>query len=318
MKKCLIFLEKQYEKFCIDLLETANQMYGENFVSYALSIDADVEAATDKFDEIISVENRQIICHNIHIITRIIGELYKEIRFDGILILATHYGRMLAPALSMKLGIGLVADVTQISHYKDKIEMVRPAFSGKILAGIINTRDDTVMMTVRPGVFLYENTILKKAKIWSYIPDKIDNPKLELISRRKKPETRDIRDSEILVSGGGGILNDFDCIDELAKRLGGMKAASRRVVDSGKADRSIQVGQSGKIVHPRLYIALGICGVLQHVAGLNHVQHIISVNTNKNAPMCSLADIVVEGDARVFVDSLIERIDREKMIQEEG
>ena len=105
---------------------------------------------------------------------------------------------------------------------------------------------------------------------------------------------------------------DFDSIDGLAERLGGMKAASRRVVDSGKCDRSIQVGQSGKIVHPKLYIALGIYGALQHVAGLNRVEHIIAVNTNKNAPMCSLADVVVEGDAKTFVDKLIEKIDREK------
>ena len=89
-----------------------------------------------------------------------------------------------------------------------------------------------------------------------------------------------------------------------------MKAASRKVVDSGKADRNIQVGQSGKIVHPRLYIALGIYGALQHVTGLNHVEHIISVNTNKNAPMCSLADLVVEGDAKTFLLNFIKRIRR--------
>lgn len=167
------------------------------------------------------------------------------------------------------------------------------------------------MMSVRPGVFLYEKEKMKNTKVWGYRPKKSYDVTVERISRQEKPKSRDIRESEILVSGGGGILNDFDVIDGLAKRLGGMKSASRRVVDSGKADRSIQVGQSGKIVHPRLYIALGICGMLQHVAGLNHVKHIIAVNTNPNAPLCSLADIVVEGDARTFVEKMIERIDRE-------
>ena len=312
MKKCLIFLEKEYEKFCVDLLKTAEEMYGKDYKSIALSINANTSEAETKFDEIISIKNETISDYDVKCAVGIIEELHKEYQFDSILITATHFGRMLAPSLAMRLGTGLVADITQIGHHKDQIEMIRPAFSGKILAGIINTSGGTIMMSVRPGVFLYEENPEKNTIIREYEPGKLEQTGIKRVSRKVKPESKDIRESDVLVSGGGGILRDFDVIDGLAERLGGMKAASRRVVDGGKADRNIQVGQSGKIVHPKLYIALGIYGALQHVAGLNRVEHIIAVNTNKNAPMCSLADIVVEGDAKTFVDRLIERIDREK------
>lgn len=312
MKKCLIFLEKEQENFGVDLLKTAEEMYGTDFESYALSFRANEASAHNKFNVIIRVSDERIRDFDVHAIVGVMEELHELYQFDSILITATHFGRMLAPALAMRLQTGLVADVTQIGHYEDKIEMVRPAFSGKILAGIINTRDNTVMMSVRPGVFLYEGGQDRVTRITEYVPKKIDCAKMEQVSRREKPVSKDIRESDVLVAGGGGILRDFDVIDGLAERLGGMKAASRRVVDSGKTDRSIQVGQSGKIVHPKLYIALGIYGALQHVAGLNRVEHIIAVNTNKSAPMCSLADVVVEGDAKTFVDKLIERIDREK------
>lgn len=311
MKQCLIFLEKQYEKYCLGLLKTVEEIYGDEYVSCAVSFDADIEEAYGKFDEVITVTDQRVRTYDVHVLSGIIEEIHKKRRFDSILILATHSGRMLAPALAMRLRTGLVADITKIGHYGERIELIRPAFSGKMLAGIINTRENVVMMSVRPGVFLYEDIREKKTQIWNYVPQYIRCSEIEHISRVEKPKTEDIRDSEVLVSGGGGILDDFDIIDGLAARLSAMKSASRRVVDSGRADRSMQVGQSGKIVHPRLYIALGIYGALQHIAGLNHVKHLIAVNTNKNAPICSLADIVVEGDARIFVQKMIKRIDNE-------
>lgn len=308
MKKCLIFLEKEYEKFCISLLKAAEEMYGSDFQSYALSLNANLTQAEQSFDEIITVSDERVRSYDTHSISCVIEELHTLYAFDSVLILATHFGRMLAPSLSMRLQTGLVADVTEIKHHQEKVEMVRPAFSGKLLAGIINTQGNLLMMSIRPGIFLYENPIPKCANIVNYQPKNISVSQIRHLSRKDKPELKDIRESDILISGGGGILADFDLIDELAEQLGGMKAASRKVVDSGKADRNIQVGQSGKIVHPKLYIALGIYGALQHVTGLNHVEHIISVNTNKNAPMCSLADLVVEGDAKTFLLNLIKRI----------
>jgi len=115
-----------------------------------------------------------------------------------------------------------------------------------------------------------------------------------------------------LISGGGGVLEHFDRLQDLSEAMHAQVSASRRLVDSGVASRRIQVGQSGKTVSPRLYIALGIDGSLQHMEGLKNVEHLIAVNTNKDAPICSLADVVIAGDAVEFIDRLLERIERTK------
>lgn len=312
MKKCLIFLEEQYESFSVDLLKVAEEMYGASFVSTAVSVSADTEAAVGRFDEIIEVKDERVRSFDVRSIVDVMEELQKKNTYDSILISATHFGRMLAPRLAMRLKAGLVADVTQINRIDDRVEMVRPAFSGKIMAGIINVGKEPTMMSVRPGVFTYDGEANKDTKKITYTPEQVSVSGIRLVEQAAKPEITDIRESEVLVSGGGGILYDFDMLDELAVRLGGMKSASRKVVDSGKADRSIQVGQSGKVVHPKLYMAIGIYGALQHVAGLHKVKHLIAVNINRQAPICSLADIVVEGDAREFVQNLIEKIDHER------
>ena len=130
--------------------------------------------------------------------------------------------------------------------------------------------------------------------------------------RQEKPQRKDIRESEVLVSGGGGALDDFELLQELADRLHGAVSASRMAVDSGRADRVIQVGQSGRFVRPKLYIAEGIYGAIQHVAGMKQAEHVIAVNTDPLAPICSLADIVVEADAADFTRKLIRRIDQEE------
>lgn len=312
MKKCLIYFEPGYERFAVGLLDIAEKMYGTAFKAAALCINSETTAALGFFDEAIRVKNEKIPDDNAKCIAGVIKELQKKQGFDSILMLATPFGRMLAPRLAMCLGVGLVADVTQINRHEDSVEMVRPAFDGKILAGIVNAGKGPVMMSVRPGVFLCEKDGDRETVQISFEPENIRETGMKRLERKKKPAVKDIRESEVLIAGGGGILGDFDAIDLLARQLGGMKAASRKVVDSGKADRNIQVGQSGKTVHPDLYIALGIYGSLQHVAGLNRVRHLIAVNTNKNAPICSLADIVVEGDAREFVEKLTKKINQER------
>lgn len=107
-------------------------------------------------------------------------------------------------------------------------------------------------------------------------------------------------------------MRDFHLLERLAEALHGMVAASRRVVDMGKAPRAVQVGHSGKTVRPRLYIALGISGSAPHMAGIRNAEYIISVNTNRQAPICSISDIVVEGDGRAFVEGLLKRIESSK------
>ena len=126
------------------------------------------------------------------------------------------------------------------------------------------------------------------------------------------PVPEDIRHSRILVSGGGGIAASFDKLGSLARLLGGRVSVSRRLVGLGIAPRRIQVGQSGRNVNCDLYIAIGIYGAFQHVVGLNNVKHIIVVNKNRLAPICSLADVVVEGDAIEFIEKMTARLESDE------
>ncbi|MCJ7691491.1 MAG: electron transfer flavoprotein subunit alpha/FixB family protein, partial [Clostridiaceae bacterium] len=278
------------------------------YETYAICFNHNDGIIDGKFDYLINIQNKEIKNYDIQNITNCIEELHHIYDFNSILIPATYLGRMIAPRLSMRLKVGLVADVTAIEHNNGEVEMVRPAFSGKIFAGIVNRNCKTIMMSVRPNVFVSTTASLKKTERIHFKPNNVEPSKIRLLETKEKEKIEDIRESEVLVSGGGGVIGDFGHLYLLAHELNAMVSASRSIVDSGIATRSIQVGQSGKTVSPKLYIALGIYGSLQHIEGLKNVENIISVNINKDAPICSLSDIVVEGDALEFIDRLLEKI----------
>lgn len=309
MKKSLIYFDEEDFQSSIDLLEAVNQMYNDcEYETYAVCFNHIPRSAHGHFNYLINILDDTIQNYDIINITNCMEELQREYEFDSILIPATYLGRMLAPRLAMRLRVGLVADVTAIEHNKGTVEMVRPAFSGKLLAAITNRNCKPIMMSVRPNVFINTLEPLKNTQTINFKPASVKPSKIRLLESTEKPKAKDIRESQVLISGGGGVINDFQHLYLLAEELNVMVSASRRLVDSGIASRSIQVGQSGKTVSPKLYIALGIYGSLQHIEGLKNVENIISVNVNKDAPICSLSDIVVEGDAIEFIDKLVERI----------
>jgi electron transfer flavoprotein alpha subunit len=313
MKKSMIYLDKENHKNSIDLLEVIRQVYGgEDYETYGVTINHQCLEAVGYFDKLIQVTDDQIFDKDSMVITDILEELQQQYEFDCIFIPATNFGRMLAPRLAMRLHVGLVADVTAIHLKEGLLEMVRPAFSGKIMAGIVKQGKGPTMMSVRENVFSYDNVLLKETQKISYFPKKIRKSGLKLIEKSEKIQSYDIRHSEVLISGGGGTIKKFEKLEALANQLNGQVSASRKIIDKGIATRSIQVGQSGRTVNPKLYIALGINGAIQHIEGLKNVEYIISVNTNKNAPICSLSDLVVEGDAFEFIDKLIKKIEENK------
>jgi len=314
MNRSLIYFDEEDFQNSIDLLEVVDQIYKDSeYETYAICFNHDDGVIDGKFDYLISIQNEDIKNYDIQNITNCIEELHHIYEFDSILIPATYLGRMLAPRLSMRLNVGLVADVTAIEHNNGQVEMVRPAFSGKIFAGIVNRNCKTIMMSIRPNVFVYTTEFYKKTEKIQFKPTTVKPTKIKLLETKEKEKIKDIRESEVLVSGGGGVIGDFKHLYLLADELNGMVSASRSIVDSGIAPRSIQVGQSGKTVSPKLYIALGIYGSLQHIEGLKNVKNIISVNINKDAPICSLADIVVQGDAIEFIDKMVEKINENRI-----
>ena len=309
MKRALIYLDPEAPADSIGLLGAVDRMYGdEGYQVYGLIPGPVPPEAAESFDYLIRIDEDSIDAYDIINLTGCIEELHAEHCFDAVLIPATVFGRMLAPRAAMRLQAGLVADVTAVRRRNGVLELVRPAFSGRMMAGIAVTGEGPVMLSVRPNIFRSPARKQTTAVSIEFRPRSVVESGVRLVTREEKPRTDDIRESEVLVSGGGGVLRHFDRLEELARMLNGKVAASRRVVDSGKAPRHIQVGQSGKTVSPRLYLALGISGSIQHVVGLKNAETVIAVNRDRHAPICSLSDLVVEGDAREFLDRIIERI----------
>lgn len=311
MKKALIYLEEQQEELAAQLAEVICRLYPEKQVTLwgiCFGKEAPGQGIVDEL-HLYRAEKEQ--SYHIRWMAEQMEQLHRRENFDCIVMPATFRGRMLAPVLAAKLQTGLVADVVEVFSKEEEIHMVRPAFDGKLMAEIVVKQPGVVMMSVRPGVFPGGQHLGKKTH--TVFHEVQGQPaSIRLVEHRKKPPVTDIRDAKVLVSGGGGVMEQFSKLQKLAEPLHAMVSSSRRLVDSGITQRSIQVGQSGKTVSPKLYIALGIYGSLQHMEGLRDVEDIISVNTNRYAPICSVSSLVVEGDAIEFIEKLTTKIQQEK------
>ncbi|MDH8678525.1 electron transfer flavoprotein subunit alpha/FixB family protein [Fusibacter bizertensis] len=227
---------------------------------------------------------------------------------------ATSIGRDLAPRVSARLLTGLTADCTSLDISEDRmLLMTRPAFGGNIMATIVSPDHRPQMSTVRPGVMTkMERDHNRTGEIVNY-PVKIERNKnfIEVLSFEKETEEKqDIQEATVLVSGGRGIgsKDNFGLLYDLADELNGLVSASRAAVDSGWMDHDRQVGQTGKTVRPNLYIACGISGAIQHVAGMEEAELIIAVNKDKGAKIFEVADLGIVGDVQKVLPFVIEEI----------
>jgi electron transfer flavoprotein alpha subunit len=309
MKRTLILGDTGLPKRSNDLLEVSNRIYdGKKHESWLLAFSPDQENLPEGFERIILVQDEGNICEDARYICAIIMDLHSTYAFDAILIPGTWIGRMVAPRLAKRLQVGLVAEINDVKTRDDALEFVRTAYSGNILSGIAITSSPPIILSIKPGIFTWEQKSGVNTVIQNYTK-KLQSPSsLTCVKRKQRPVSYDIRDSKVLVSGGGGAKRAYPLLETLAKALGGEVSVSRKLVDQGIANRTIQVGQSGKIVNPRLYIAIGIDGAIQHVEGLRNVETILSVNTHSDAPICSISDVVVVGDAKIFIEKLLQRI----------
>ena len=228
---------------------------------------------------------------------------------------ATTIGRDLAPRVSARVHTGLTADCTrlEIDPETGRLLMTRPAFGGNLMATIICPDFRPQMATVRPGVMQRAERVEgRRARVLPF------NLKIEhndcfvevLDVIKKMNETVDISEAKILVSGGRGMgsKENFRMLYDLADALGGRVAASRAAVDAGWADKEMQVGQTGRTVRPKLYIAVGISGAIQHLAGMEESEVIIAINRDETAPIFNVADYGVVGDLNKVVPMLTEKI----------
>ncbi len=257
---------------------------------------------------------------------RVITALARQWQPYIFLIGATPVGRDLAPRLASALKVGLTADCTdlQIGDYTSKKEnkvypdllfQVRPAFGGNLIATIVNPRTRPQMATVREGVMrrsepdTTRSGKVEKVKV-SFEPGDLA---LKVLSQEKRQPTVRLKDAAVIVAAGAGVDSpeEFELVRELANVLGGEVGASRAAVDAGYISKEHQVGQTGSTVRPRLYIAAGISGAIQHRAGMDQSSKIIAINTDPNAPIFQIAHYKIVGDVAVVLPLLIKSL-REK------
>ena len=254
--------------------------------------------------------------------THILVNLFKKEKPEICLMGATVIGRDLGPRVSSALTSGLTADCTslEIGDYEDKrakkvyknlLYQIRPAFGGNIVATIVNPDNRPQMATVREGVMKQE--ILEenyKGEVINHnVADFVEETDfvVKVIERHMEKAQNNLKGSPIVVAGGYGVgsKENFDLVFDLAKLLGAEVGASRAAIDAGFIEHDRQVGQTGITVRPKLYIACGISGQIQHLSGMQDSGIIISINNDKNAPINAIADYVIHGTVEEVIPKMI-------------
>ena len=252
----------------------------------------------------------------------ILINLFKEEKPQICLMGATVIGRDLGPRVSSALTSGLTADCTslEIGNHEDKKEgkvyenllyQIRPAFGGNIVATIVNPEHRPQMATVREGVMKkeildadYKGEVINH-DVAKYVPE--TDYVVKVIDRHVEKAKHNLKGAPIVIAGGYGMgsKEGFDMLFELAKERHAEVGASRAAVDAGYADHDRQIGQTGVTVRPKLYIACGISGQIQHIAGMQESGIIISINNDENAPINTIADYVINGTVEEVIPKMI-------------
>jgi len=246
--------------------------------------------------------------------TTALEELVQKYAPSALLIGATNHGRDIGPRLSCRLRTGLTADCTSVSLDEESgnVAWTRPAFGGNLMATILCPDTRPQIGTVRPGV--YKKPDADSARRGQVLQEILTpaKPKTHLLEIVKKDQSEivDLENAEIIVSGGYGLKapENFSYIRDLAAELGGQVGSSRAAVDAGWISHDHQVGQTGKTVSPKIYIACGISGAIQHLAGMSGSDTIIAINKDPDAPIFGVADYGIVGDLFQVIPALIQEI----------
>lgn len=276
-------------------------------------------------EKVYFMESEKLNSYKTSLYTQAIVDLVREKCPEIILVGATSLGRDLAPRVATRLRTGLTADCTGLKIDKEKRNLIqtRPALGGNIMARIISPYHRPQIATVRPKVMRRALPDGKRnvevVEIKPHFDQQDDLVKIiDLIKEEK--EVVDLQEAEIIVSAGRGLgkAENFSLIKKLAHLLGGAVGASRAVVDAGWIPSYHQVGQTGKTVQPKLYIACGISGAIQHQVGMRTSEVIVAINKDPQAPIFNIASLGIVEDLHKFLPLLIERLESEKEEGESG
>jgi electron transfer flavoprotein alpha subunit len=232
----------------------------------------------------------------------------EETGSDVLIFSNSAMGKDLAPLTAVKINAGIAVDCTNFEFEGENVKALRPVYAGKALINV-NVTGDKKIFTIRPNVFKPGEGTGDKAEVNVV---EVSDPKLncKVVELKKSADKLDVAEADIIVSGGRGLKepDNFKLVEELAAQLGAAVGASRAVVDAGWRPHNEQVGQTGKTVSPTLYIALGISGAIQHLAGMRSSKYIVAINKDKDAPIFQVADYGIAGDVFEVVPALIEEL----------
>ncbi len=235
-----------------------------------------------------------------------------EVDADYIMLSNTSLGKDLAPRLAVKLGAGCLMDCVKLDTTSGELTATRPVYAGKALVDV-KFNSGKKVITIRPNVFKAQSTDDSSVDV---TVKEVSSPNLKtrVVEFKKSEGKLDVAEADIIVSGGRGMkgAEHFNLIEELADSLGAAVGASRAVVDAGWRPHGEQVGQTGKTVSPSLYVACGISGAIQHLAGMSSSKYIVAINKDKDAPIFNIADYGIAGDVFEILPALTEEIKKVK------
>jgi electron transfer flavoprotein alpha subunit len=258
--------------------------------------------------EVLVCENPSLARYQPESYAKVLADAAKESGATIILMGATLMGKDLAPRLAVRLGAALATDCIAVEPADGDLKIVRPMYAGKVRA-TIRLKSEVKILTIRPNVIMAaEDPKQVDLKDFAADPGEIKTHVEEVISGSK--DKLDVTEADIIVSGGRGLKGpeNFHLITDLAKKLGAAQGASRAVVDAGWRPYEEQVGQTGKTVSPSLYIAVGISGAIQHLAGMSSSKCIVAINKDPEAPIFKVADYGIVGDLFEVVPKMIENL----------
>lgn len=319
MSKILAFVESRDNKLKNSGFETAStavKIAGElGIEAEVLLIGSNVSSIASELSsygvkKVLFAEDAKLEKYSTTAYSKILAETAKQRNADIIILSATSMGKDMSPVVSAKLEAGLVSDCIEIKAGDGNITATRPVYAGKAFIDI-KVNSAIKIFTLRPNVFkpLKGDGVTSETEKLNIALNGSDFS-VQVKEVVVSDEKLDVTEANVVVSGGRGLKGpeNFHLVEELAKVLGGAAGASRAIVDAGWRPHSDQVGQTGKTVAPSLYIAVGISGAIQHLAGMSSSKCIVAINKDKDAPIFQVADYGIVGDAIEILPVLTEEL----------
>ncbi len=310
--------EGKLKKTSFEVFSVINNLAKQlNLESEAIVIGNEIDNLSELskygISKLVHFKNEQLNNYSSSAYKELISDYAKEVSAEILIFPNSSFGKDLAPLVGVRLNAGLLIDCIHLEVTSGELIATRPIYAGKALMDA-KLLSPVKIVTIRPNVF--KPTLIENTNNLEIVTKEINSPNLKTrtIEFKKSEGKLDVAEADIIVSGGRGLKGpeNFYLVENLAEALGGAVGASRAAVDAGWRPHREQVGQTGKTVSPSLYVACGISGAIQHLAGMSSSKYIVAINKDKDAPIFSIADFGIAGDVFDVLPVLTEEIKKLK------